>query len=130
MVYEHEEQWWNDIDRGKLLIRPPQLSGNPTSSHPVPKQEELGEGNYDFGMRSIFVHTPKGFLTCLKILRHATDGFTCPTKKGVLLIFFVFKNPSLRPCLHVRTLGPIASTLTITPPRQLLSVKYNSHASY
>jgi hypothetical protein len=25
------ELWWNDIDAGKLLIRSPELSGNPTS---------------------------------------------------------------------------------------------------
>jgi hypothetical protein len=31
MLYEHGGTWWNDVDRGKLLIRPPELSGNPTS---------------------------------------------------------------------------------------------------
>jgi hypothetical protein len=30
VIYEHGEQWWNYIDRGKLIIRPPDLSGNPT----------------------------------------------------------------------------------------------------
>jgi hypothetical protein len=30
LIYEHEEPWWNDdVDREKLLIRPPELSGNP-----------------------------------------------------------------------------------------------------
>jgi hypothetical protein len=29
---EHAEPWWNDTHRGKLLIPPPELSGNPTSS--------------------------------------------------------------------------------------------------
>jgi hypothetical protein len=29
--YEHGNPWWNDIDRGKALICPPELSGNPTS---------------------------------------------------------------------------------------------------
>jgi hypothetical protein len=28
VIYERGESWWNDIDRGKLLIRPPELSGN------------------------------------------------------------------------------------------------------
>jgi hypothetical protein len=23
LIYEHGEPWWNDIDRGKLLICPP-----------------------------------------------------------------------------------------------------------
>jgi hypothetical protein len=30
---EHGEPWWNDaVNRRKLLIRPPELSGNPASS--------------------------------------------------------------------------------------------------
>jgi hypothetical protein len=37
----------NDIDRGKFLIRQPELSDNPTSSHLVAKQEEVGEENYE-----------------------------------------------------------------------------------
>jgi hypothetical protein len=35
VIYEHGEPWWNDIDRGKFLINPPELCGNPTSSHLV-----------------------------------------------------------------------------------------------
>jgi hypothetical protein len=31
VIYEHGVPWWNNIDKGTLLIRPPQLSGNPTS---------------------------------------------------------------------------------------------------
>jgi hypothetical protein len=32
VIYEHGEPWWNDdVDRGKLLIHPLELSGNPTS---------------------------------------------------------------------------------------------------
>jgi hypothetical protein len=27
----HREPFWNDLNRGKLLIHPPELSGNPTS---------------------------------------------------------------------------------------------------
>jgi hypothetical protein len=43
VIYEHEEPWWKDIDWGKLLIRPPELSGKPTSSHLVAKLEELAK---------------------------------------------------------------------------------------
>jgi hypothetical protein len=41
---------WKDIDRGKLLIIPPELSENFTSSRlaPVGKQEEHGKGNAGF----------------------------------------------------------------------------------
>jgi hypothetical protein len=42
-IYEHGEPRWNDIDRRKLLIRPPELSGNSANSHPIAKQEKLGE---------------------------------------------------------------------------------------
>jgi hypothetical protein len=50
---EHVEPWWNDIDRKKLLIRPPELSGNPTSSHLVAKQEELEKEIIKFVLRNI-----------------------------------------------------------------------------
>jgi hypothetical protein len=39
------------ISAGKeLLIRPPELYSNPNSTHLVAKQEELGEGNDEFGL--------------------------------------------------------------------------------
>jgi hypothetical protein len=41
VIYEHGDPWWSDTERGKLLIRPPELSSNPTSSHLAAKQEEL-----------------------------------------------------------------------------------------
>jgi hypothetical protein len=31
LIYEHGKPWWNDLERGKLLIHPPELSGNATS---------------------------------------------------------------------------------------------------
>jgi hypothetical protein len=36
-----------------------------------------------------FFHTSQGSLTCHKILRHGTDGFTSPPKEVVLQIFIV-----------------------------------------
>jgi hypothetical protein len=41
LIFEHGEQWRNDIDRAKLLTHPPKLSANSTSSHLVLKQEYL-----------------------------------------------------------------------------------------
>jgi hypothetical protein len=35
---------------GELLIGPSELCGNLTSSHPVPKQGDLGEGNNEFNL--------------------------------------------------------------------------------
>jgi hypothetical protein len=43
-------------------------------------------------------------------------GFISLPKEGLLGIFIAIKNPSPRPGLNPRTLGPMASTLTITPP--------------
>jgi hypothetical protein len=37
-----------------------------------PKQEKLDEENYKFGLRNIFVHTPKRLFTCRTVLRHGT----------------------------------------------------------
>jgi hypothetical protein len=45
-------------------------------------------------LRSIFVHTSKGSLTCRKSIRQGVDGFTSPSKEGVLRIFNALKNPS------------------------------------
>jgi hypothetical protein len=39
-----------------ILILPPELSGNPTSSHLVARQKELGEGNDEFSFRTVFVN--------------------------------------------------------------------------
>jgi hypothetical protein len=44
--------------------------------------------------RSIFVHSSKDFLTCRKILRHGADGFTSPSKEGMLRILSPPENPS------------------------------------
>jgi hypothetical protein len=44
--------------------------------------------------QSLFIHTSKGSLTCLIILRHGADGFTSAAKEGVLRIFIALKNPS------------------------------------
>jgi hypothetical protein len=68
----------------------------------------------------------KGSLTYRKILRHGTSGFTSHPKEGVLRIFIALKNPSPRPRLNPRPFGPMAITLTTTPPRWL-SVGYTKH---
>jgi hypothetical protein len=54
MIYEHVETWWNDMGR-ILLIRPPELSGNSTSSHLIAKQEELEKEGNEFSLRNIYI---------------------------------------------------------------------------
>jgi hypothetical protein len=51
-------------------------------------------------------------LTCRRILRRGTDGFTSHPKEVVLRIFIALKNPS-----NSRTLDPVASTITTRSPR-------------
>jgi hypothetical protein len=43
-----------------------------------------------------------------------------PSEEGVLWIFIALKNPFPWPGSKLRTLGPVASTLTTTSPRRLL----------
>jgi hypothetical protein len=75
--------------------------------------------------RMSILHIPylsyvNGFLTCRKILRRGTFGFTSHQKEVVLRIFMALENPSPLSGLNPRTLGPVASTLTTAPPRRLL----------
>ena len=49
-------------------------------------------------------------------LRHGTDGFTSPSKEGVLRILSPLKIRRLQPSLNPRTWVPKASMLTPRPP--------------
>jgi hypothetical protein len=53
VIYEHEEPWWSD--RGKLLICPPELYGNPISSHLVEKQEQQVKGMMNLALGSVYL---------------------------------------------------------------------------
>jgi hypothetical protein len=52
IIYEHGEPWWKTPDSSTRA-----LWQSYQQSYLAPKQEELGEGNDEFGLRSIFVHT-------------------------------------------------------------------------
>jgi hypothetical protein len=67
--------------------------------------------NQNFTLQCIFVHT---------------SGFTSHPKEDVLRIFIALKNPSPRPDMNPRTLGPMASTPTNTPPRRLLKRSFGA----
>jgi hypothetical protein len=60
VIYEHGETWWNVIDRDKL-IRPQELSGNPT--YLVAKQEELSKEMMNLALRRSYL---KGFFNMLQ----------------------------------------------------------------
>jgi hypothetical protein len=67
----------------------------------------------EFCLPNISIHACKVLLHAVN-LRLGTDGFTSPPKELVLRIFITLKNP--------QTLGPVASTLTTSPPRVLVVV--------
>jgi hypothetical protein len=80
---------------------------------------DLGEKWRQFGLRNISIHARKVLLHAVN-LRHGTDGFTSPPKEVALRIFITLKNPSTS-VGNPRTLGPVASTLTTSPPRSTVS---------
>jgi hypothetical protein len=98
---------------GKLIC-PPELSGNPTSSHLAAKQEELAKEMMNLALQNIFVHTSKGFLTCGNILGQA-DGFISPPKEAVLQIFKHSSLPSAG--FEPMKLVSMTGTLTISQPK-------------
>jgi hypothetical protein len=120
-MHKQREPWWNNIDRGELIRSLECSLATLPMSHLVANQEELGEEDDEFNLRSIFAHTLKFFTHC-KILRHGASGVISPPKKGVLRIFIALKNPSPRQGLNLQTLGPMANMLTITPSRLSSSI--------
>jgi hypothetical protein len=50
MIYEHKESWWNAIDRIKLPIHPPELSGIQTAESSSSKAGGIGERNDEFSL--------------------------------------------------------------------------------
>jgi hypothetical protein len=50
-------------------------------------------------------------------LRHGTDGFTSPAKKGVLRIFFALKNPTASVGFEPSNLGTKGQHATFRPPK-------------
>jgi hypothetical protein len=76
-----------------------------------------GRRNENFACQ--YLRYVTGSLTCRWILWHVPSVFTSHQNGGVLRIFFIaLKNPSPWPGLNPRPLGPVASTLTTTPPRR------------
>jgi hypothetical protein len=91
-IYEHGEPWWNDINRGKFLIHPPELSGNPTKSSSS-KAGGTGKVNDAFCLTKYLSHALYGSLTCRKTYWHGTNGFTSPPKVGMLRICITLYGP-------------------------------------
>jgi hypothetical protein len=80
---------------------------------------KLGETWRDMSLKLADVVSLSCYARFFNILQYGADGFTSPPKEGVPRIFISPKNPSSRPGFNPRTLGPMASTLTISPPRRI-----------
>jgi hypothetical protein len=80
VTHEHGQPSWKDIDRRKLLIRPPELSGNPIGSHLVGKQEKLAKGMVNLTYEIHFFNISKGSSTSRKILRHWAEVLYFPSE--------------------------------------------------
>jgi hypothetical protein len=74
-----------------ILIRPPETSVSKASRQPVAKQVKYGwEMAAELCRRSIY--RARGVFLHAVNLRHETDGFTSPPKKGVLRILSPLKS--------------------------------------
>jgi hypothetical protein len=100
----------------RALWQPPVLAGGPAIRDISGTSRIMGEGNGNLVYPSPWDF--KRSLTCRKILRHGTSGFTSHPKEGVLWIIIALKNPSPWPGFNPQPLGLVASTLTTTPPRR------------
>jgi hypothetical protein len=101
----------------RVLWQPPVLSGGPVSRDISGASRRVGEENENLVYPSSWDF--KRSLTSHKILRHGTSGFTSRPKGGMLQIFIALKSPSPWLGSNLRPMGPVASTLTTTPPRRL-----------
>jgi hypothetical protein len=86
-------------------------------------KEKLGEKWAWLLPTKYLFHTAQVSLTFRKILRQGAFGFTSLLKEVMLRIIIVLTNP-------LRTLGPVANTITTRPPRTTQGVttrKINTH---
>jgi hypothetical protein len=121
VIYGHGESWWNDVDgENSWLVHHSSLTIL-TAESPGSKEEEWAKRMINLASRSSCVRTCKWFCTCRKIFRHEADGFTSPSKEGVLRIFTALKNPSFRPGLNLRTLGSNGKHANHYTSRRLLA---------
>jgi hypothetical protein len=100
MMSTQENFWF--VHQSSLAILPAESSGR--------KQEEWG--------REWWICPCKRFFYMPLILQHGASNFTHTHKEGMLWMFIALKNPLPWLALNMWTLGPMASILTITPPRR------------
>jgi hypothetical protein len=95
MMLDGDNSWF--VHQSSLAVIPAETSG---------ESRRNGRKSENFAYQ--YLKYLKGSLTCRK------NSFP---NEGVLRIFIALKNPSPLLGLNPRPLGPVASTLTTTPPR-------------
>jgi hypothetical protein len=110
------------MSTGDLLIHPLERSLAIIAAEPsISLSGESGRRKFWILSTKYLFHTQSS-LTCHKMLRHGTDGFTSPPKEGVMQIFIALKSPSPWRVLNPRSLGPVVNTLPHTIDANLCSV--------
>jgi hypothetical protein len=94
------------IHQSSLAVLPAETSG---------ESRRNGRRSENFAYQ--YLKYLKGSLTCRKILRHGTSGFTSHRRKVCCGFLSPLKISPLAG-LNPRPLGPFAITLTTTPPRR------------
>jgi hypothetical protein len=116
VICERGEPWWWWCRLGKTP------DSSTRALWQFYQERHLGQlGGMDEGVRILpfqYLRYIKGPLKRCKILGHGTSGFTSLPKEGLLRIIISLKNPSPRPSLNPRPLGPVASRLTTASPRR------------
>jgi hypothetical protein len=101
-------QWWC-----RLGITPDSSTRALWQSY---QQRHLGQVGLDEGMRIL----PNSIRNTSRESYDMGLRLYFPSMEGMLRIFIALKKPLSRPGLNPRPLGPVASTLTTTPPRRRL----------
>jgi hypothetical protein len=92
VLYEQGDPRWNDTDKGKLLIRPPDVSGNLTSTESSGSKKEWTKRMMNVALQSIleskFLYVVKscdmGLMASLPFRRKACCGFLSPLNTHLL----------------------------------------------
>jgi hypothetical protein len=121
LVCEYAEPWWNDINRGSLLIRTRALWQSYQQNH----LEQVGgtwRSKWWIQLSKYLYSYSEATFTCREILWCGAFDLTSPIIKWRRAADFIALNiPSPVWGLNPRILGPMASTLTITPPMGLMA---------
>jgi hypothetical protein len=106
--------------QGNLLFRPPELSGNSTSSHVVANQEEHDKGSAEFCLRSIsYILTE--FFNMPWIQDMQPTALLLLQRKSCWWFLSPLKIQSFSAWFEPTNLGPYCHHATTRPPRAIFN---------